>query len=130
MAAPHMEELTLKAATKKLLLWIREHYFAKCMKCFIIAASKIMVTSGQNGATNDIVYWLHPIGKRHVIIVEDLNLKNPKFQKKLNKNSVQIYDKKYQNFPENKTQQKFGQQISEKQLELLTMDFDIGEQFL
>ena len=61
---------------------------------------------------------------------EDLNLKNPKLKKKLNKNSVQIYDKKYQNFPENKTQQKFGQQISEEQLELLTMDFDIAEQFL
>ena len=70
MAATHMEELTLKAATKKLLLWILEHYFAKCMKCLIIAASKIMVTSGQNGTTNDIVHLLHPIGKRHVIIVK------------------------------------------------------------
>ena len=46
MAAPHMEEVTLKVATKKLLFWIRERYFAKCMKCLIIAASKIMATSG------------------------------------------------------------------------------------
>ena len=46
MAATHMEELTLKAATKKLLFWIREHYFAKCMEYLIIDASKIMVTSG------------------------------------------------------------------------------------
>ena len=29
IAAPHMEEFIIAAATKKRLLWIQEHYFAK-----------------------------------------------------------------------------------------------------
>ena len=39
IAAPHMEEFVKKAATKKRLFCIREHYFPKFMKRPIMAAS-------------------------------------------------------------------------------------------
>ena len=42
---------------------------------------------------------------------------------------MQIYDKK-QNFSKNITQQNLYQQISEKKIELQTIDINIGEQIL
>ena len=46
IAAPHMEEFIKESATKKRSFWTREHYLAKFLKRLIMAASKIMVTSG------------------------------------------------------------------------------------
>ena len=46
IAAPHMEEFIKESETKNRSFWTREHYLAKFLKRLIMAASKIMVTSG------------------------------------------------------------------------------------
>ena len=46
IAAPHMEEFIIEAATKNICSGYENTILQNFMKCFIMAASKIMVASG------------------------------------------------------------------------------------
>ena len=97
-----------------------------------MAASNKMFTREQFELINDMVRLLRPIILRPVIIVRKAFIQKPKMPEKIKTKTgyrVQIYDKKQQNFPNNKTQQKFHQQISGKK-ELKAIESDISEQIL